>query len=230
MPDFSFNFLKLATLTGAICLILAGRGYSQNHPAGEIININYSLQIAFADFSDTEPLAGDIVKVKSNNGAEVYLKVLEISPILSKLGIIPEGEYQTKLADFNQIISGNVITEIIALRAGTNNQAAGTERSELPQLTSDARLPDQENRDLEKKLQTLTEEYETQSAKLLELKNENKLLKQKISEIQINNEITAQERNKYTRHISELQKTAEQLKRNLKKMADLVQQEINAKE
>ncbi|NTV29885.1 MAG: hypothetical protein HGA80_07380 [Candidatus Omnitrophica bacterium] len=84
--------MKLSSIiTGIIFLgafLLAPVRSSQ---AAEIININYKYKIAFADLTEKQVKAGDIVTVVAPDGAKAQLKVMETYPVMVKLSVT-EGE------------------------------------------------------------------------------------------------------------------------------------------
>ncbi|MBF0479793.1 MAG: hypothetical protein HQL26_09950 [Candidatus Omnitrophica bacterium] len=76
---------------------------------GEIINTNTKLKIVFSDLGNFYLSEGDIVKLYKNGQFEGFLKVLDATSAISKLGTLDEAsEFKTTL-DFNKISIGDTV-------------------------------------------------------------------------------------------------------------------------
>ena len=195
--------------------------YAQNQAMGEIININYDLGIAFADFNNHEAKEDNIVQVKTNSGKEIYLKVIQISPILSKLGIISAGNYKTDTENFKEVIAGNPIIGLID---------EGSEHKDKAESISET-IPNHSNSpqvNFENQFKDLKAAYDLQQNKLLELQSENKMLKKQISDMDISSQLLAKEKNDNEQEIGNLKSRIKILKENLEKMSALIQLQNNS--
>jgi hypothetical protein len=88
--------------------------------AAEIININMNFGIIFSDLSDTEAKRYDVVAVKLNNGDEVFLQVLEVSPVLTKLGVMRTGSHKTDMNLLKDIKIGNHVRNLEANKTNSD--------------------------------------------------------------------------------------------------------------
>ena len=79
--------------------------------AGQIINVNQSYQIAFTDLGSAVLKQGDVVKVSLGNDEFVYMQVLEVSSILSKLGPVQSEDFKTNYKDLQRIAVGNAVSK-----------------------------------------------------------------------------------------------------------------------
>ncbi len=107
----TLNLLRQLIVIGAFSLFC---GLVWAEDSGQIININQSFKIAFTDLGSRVLKPNDIVKVFISPDEFLYMKVLECSPILSKLGPVQEEDFKTILQDLPRISVGNPVVKITA--------------------------------------------------------------------------------------------------------------------
>jgi len=97
-----------------LCLAFSSSAFSQPFEviSGEIINVNYQYNIAFCDIGEQYISVGDIVEVQTKSGNEIFLQVVNVSPVLSKLIPAKSKRYRTNSSDFEEVTIGNVVQKI----------------------------------------------------------------------------------------------------------------------
>ncbi len=145
-----FHWLRLKLILALIIFVSAFPKSLWAEDSGQIINVNQNFKIAFTDLGNRVLKPNDIVKVFISRDEFLYMKVMECSPILSKLGTIQEGAFKTILQDMPRISVGNVV---VKLTAASQEEAASSEsRIESKAVVEPAPQPDIDRQKLEHEL------------------------------------------------------------------------------
>lgn len=196
-PGRQFTVLFLITLT--IILLnrpLLYKAYADEH--GEIININEELQIVFTGLGSNILKRGDIVKVLIDENEFIYLEVIEVSSILSKLGPVDKNGFKTDPTQINKLAIGNTVIKI-----SEENRQESMSKSSLPDDNTQSwddtkQLEDalhqtkeqlnqlqQDNLSLRNEIQSLSAEKESMGRENLGRANEINQLKSLIADLKI---------------------------------------------
>ncbi len=228
------NFRLHLILLILIFSLFSFQAFAMRNVSGEIININQQYKIAFTDLSNPELHVGDIVEVRDRGKFITYLKVSEVSNVISKLVMVTQkGLYQTKAA-FKDIKVGNSIKKVehfeknhsdlqkreidkkADLKADTQklSESYTTLFNNLAELTNEKKSLEIKYEALEKKIKKVEKSLQDIEIKKSMLEEENKVLKASLKKIQNNNE---------HKQIKSLKQTIETLKKKLERMAQLIE-------
>lgn len=143
-------WLRLELILAFIIFLSMFQGRLWAEDSGQIINVNQNFKIAFTDLGSRVLKPNDIVKVFITRDEFLYMKVIECSPILSKLGTVQEDAFKTNLQDMPRISVGNLV---VKLTAASREEALPSEsRIETKIAAEPVPQPDPDRQKLEKEL------------------------------------------------------------------------------
>lgn len=169
----SFHWLWLKLILALIIFVSVFQAPLWAEDTGQVINVNQNFKIAFTDLGNRVLKPNDIVKVFISQDEFLYMKVMECSPILSKLGTVQEGAFKTILQDMPRISVGNVV---VKLTAASQEEAASEFRIESKAVVEPAPQPDIDRQKLEQELAEARSEIKN-------LKETNAALEAKINDL-----------------------------------------------
>jgi hypothetical protein len=172
---------------------------------GEVININEKLQIVFTGLGNNVLKRGDIVKVLINENDFIYLEVIEVSPILSKLAPVNRGGFKTDLSQFSKLAIGNPVVQLSEdhLPDAAPVKASEPDKSPAPVKTT-----------------SLEDELQFAKDELAHLQQDNLALKKEVQRLSTDNQTLNQDR---TKEIGQLKSLITELKARLENMNKMLQ-------
>jgi hypothetical protein len=184
-------------------------------PRGEIINVSQHYKIAFTDMGKESLSPGDIVRAHISKEHFVYLKVIESSVALAKLGFTETKEFNTDPAGFKQIAIGNLVTKVL-----TGSREAGP-------MSSPPRQPDGQPRALsEERLQGQADEIMALREKLKEEQARNVELDRQLSSLASQRPPVDDDKGRCLKQVDDMAEVIQGLKARLKAMEKITRKAL----
>ena len=215
--------------------------YSDDPVQGEIINVNYTHQVAFTDLNNQHLNVGDIVKVYKNKNFVGYLQVVGTSDAVSKLAYVRIVEDESVSQDFNKVSVGSIVVKVPPKRFSeaqpqspmvNENKAAMVEFKELSQdyfqLSKQLTQMIDEKTTLTSRLEEDKAELQRTNQALEDLKSKNEALEKKLNELLFESQSIYQEKDKYYQEAEFLKKQLFEVKGKLNYISELAEKNLNA--